>query len=47
MVLSDEYQEIVRKTPDIKYQTSIIVWIFLFILLAFIALAIVVPLINL
>ncbi len=43
MVLSDEYQEIVRKTPDIKYQTSIIVWISLFILLALIALAIVVP----
>lgn len=29
MVFSDEYHEIVRQTPDIKYRTSIVVWIFL------------------
>ena len=29
MVFSDEYKEIIRQTPDIRYRTSMIVWIFL------------------
>lgn len=29
MVFSDEYKEIIRQTPDIRYRTSIVVWIFL------------------
>ena len=36
MVFSDEYRSIIDQTPHIKYKTSIIVWIFLFILLALI-----------
>lgn len=28
-VFSDEYKEIIRQTPDIRYRTSIVVWIFL------------------
>lgn len=26
MVFSDEYQEIIRQTPEVKYRTSVIVW---------------------
>ena len=33
MVFSDEYKEIIRLTPDMKYRTSIVVWIFLGLLL--------------
>lgn len=40
MVFSDEYKAIINATPHVKYKTSIVVWILLFILLAFIALAI-------
>ncbi len=40
VVFSPEYKEIIRLTPHIKYRTSIIVWILLFILLAVILLAI-------
>jgi hypothetical protein len=29
MVFSDEYKEVIRQTPDIRYRTSIIVWILL------------------
>ena len=32
MVFSDEYKEIIRQTPDIKYRTSVVVWIFLGVL---------------
>jgi hypothetical protein len=28
-VFSDEYKEVIRQTPDIRYRTSIVVWIFL------------------
>lgn len=38
-VLSPEYQEIIRETPHIKYQTSIIVKILLVLLLCIIGLA--------
>lgn len=37
MVFSDRYKEIMQATPHIKYKTSIIVWIFLFLLLGLIA----------
>jgi hypothetical protein len=40
-VFSPEYREIIRQTPHIRYKTSIIVWIALFLLLALIAVAIV------
>jgi hypothetical protein len=38
MVFSDEYQEVIRQTPHIKYRTSIIVRIFLGLVLVVIAL---------
>jgi len=46
MVFSEEYREVIAQTPHIKYKTSTIVWILLFILLAFIALGIGVALIG-
>jgi hypothetical protein len=39
MVFSPEYKDIIRQTPHIKYRTSWIVWVLLFILLAFLAFA--------
>jgi hypothetical protein len=33
MIYSPQYKEIIQATPHIRYKTSIIVWIFLFILL--------------
>lgn len=33
VVFSDEYKEVIRQTPHIKYRTSIVVWIFLALLL--------------
>ena len=41
MVFSDRYKEIIQATPHIKYRTSIIVWIFLFILIGVILAAII------
>lgn len=41
MVFSDRYKEIIQATPHIKYKTSIIVWIFLFILIGVILAAII------
>lgn len=41
MVFSEEYQEVIRQTPHIKYRTSIIVWIFLGLILAVIGLGLV------
>ncbi len=41
MVFSSEYRTIIDQTPHIKYQTSIIVKIFLFLLLAIILLGVV------
>ncbi len=40
VVLSYEYQEIIRQTPHIKYKTSIIVWILLGLLLLVLGLAV-------
>ncbi|MFM8570789.1 MAG: hypothetical protein ACKOAU_04250 [Pirellula sp.] len=37
MVFSEGYKDIVRATPHIKYRTSIIVWIMLFLLIGVIA----------
>ncbi len=37
MVFSPAYREVIQATPHIKYRTSIIVWIFLILLLAVIA----------
>jgi len=44
-ILSDEYQEIVDATPDIKHQTSILVWIF-FGLIVLVLVAIAIPAFN-
>jgi len=41
LVFSDRYEEIIHGTPNIKYKTSIIVWIFLFILIGVILAAII------
>lgn len=41
MVFSDEYRSIIDQTPHIKYKTSAVVWVLLFILLAIFAVAIV------
>ena len=42
-VFTPEYQEVIAATPDVKYRTSIIVWIFLALLVALIALAVLAP----
>jgi hypothetical protein len=41
MIYSPQYKEIVQATPHIRYKTSIIVWILLFLLLGLIALGII------
>jgi hypothetical protein len=46
MVFSEEYQAIRQATPDIKYKTSVIVWVFLIIILLLLAAAILVPMIE-
>jgi hypothetical protein len=38
-VFSKEYQQVIAQTPDIKYRTSIIVWIFLALLVALVGFA--------
>ena len=43
MVFSPEYQDIIAATPEVKYRTSILVWIFLGILVLLFAAAILVP----
>ncbi len=40
-VFSEEYQEVIAQTPDIKYRSSIIAWAFLGLLLAVIAIAVI------
>lgn len=40
-IFSDQYQQVIAATPDMKYKTSIIVWIFLALLLLLIAVVIV------
>ena len=34
MVFSDEYHDIIKQTPHIKYRTSIVIWVVLGVLLA-------------
>ena len=46
MVYSPQYKEIVQATPHIRYKTSIIVWILLFILLGLIAFGIIAALVS-
>ena len=41
MVFSDEYKEIIRQTPEMKYRTSIVVWIFLGLLVLLIVVGII------
>jgi hypothetical protein len=43
MIFSPEYQDIIAATPEVKYRTSILVWIFLGILVLLFAAAILVP----
>jgi hypothetical protein len=38
-ILSEDYQQVIAATPHIKYKTSIIVWIFLGLLVALLAIA--------
>ncbi|MCW8963968.1 MAG: hypothetical protein OQL16_09240 [Gammaproteobacteria bacterium] len=42
-ILSKDYQEIVAATPDIKHQTSILVWIFMGLIVLAIVAAIAIP----
>ncbi len=46
MVFSDHYKEIIQATPHIKYKTSIIVWIFLFLLIAVILMGIIAAVVS-
>jgi hypothetical protein len=46
MVFSDRYKEIIQATPHIKYKTSIIVWIFLFLLIAVILMGIIAAVVS-
>jgi hypothetical protein len=39
-VFSPGYQEVIAATPDVKYKTSIVVWIFIALVLAFIVIAV-------
>lgn len=41
MVFSDEYREVIRQTPDIKYRTSKVLWFFLLLFLGLIGFGIV------
>ena len=45
-ILSDEYAAIVTATPDVKYRTSIVVWIFLGLIIVGVAAAILIPLLS-
>lgn len=43
MCFSDEYKDIIAATPQIKYKTSIIVWIFLIIIIVGLLAAMIIP----
>lgn len=45
-VFSDEYQQVIALTPEIKYKTSIIVWIFLGLLVALIGFGLIAALVG-
>jgi hypothetical protein len=46
MIFSPEYQDIIAATPDVKYRTSIIVWIFLALIVVLLVAAVVVPMFS-
>lgn len=46
MVFSSPYKEVMQATPHIRYRTSIIVWIFLFLLIGLILLGIIAAIIG-
>jgi hypothetical protein len=46
VVFSEQYQEVIRQTPHIRYKTSIVVWIFLALLLLLIAVGVVAALMG-
>jgi len=46
VVFSNEYRRVIESTPNIKYKTSIIVWIFVALLIALVGMAVVVPMLN-
>jgi hypothetical protein len=46
MVFSSAYKEVMQATPHIRYRTSIIVWIFLFLLIGVILLGIIAAIIG-
>jgi uncharacterized membrane protein (DUF485 family) len=46
MVYSPQYKEIVQATPHIRYKTSVIVWILLFILVGLIAFGIIAAMVS-
>jgi len=45
-IFSPEYKEVIAATPHVKYKTSIVVWIFLALVLAFIVIAVGVAMIG-
>lgn len=45
-IFSPDYQDVIAATPHVKYKTSIIVWIFLALVLAFIVIAVGVAMIG-
>lgn len=42
-IFSEDYQRVIEATPHVKYRTSIILWIFLGLLVAFLAFAVLWP----
>ena len=42
-IFAPEYQDVIAATPHVKYRTSIIVWIFLALIVALVALAVLAP----
>ena len=46
MVFSAEYGDVIAATPHLKYKTSIIIWLLLGIVVAAIAAAIIIPMVN-
>ncbi len=46
MVFSSEYRDIIEQTPDIKYRTSIVIWILLLLIVALVIAAVVIPMFS-
>src|SRR5262245_25561005 len=45
-IFTPEYQAVIAATPQVKYKTSIVVWIFLALVIALIAFAVLAPLLG-